>query len=138
VTPEQKLLVRRSWASVVPVADATAALFYQRLFVIDPPARRLFAGTDMQRQGTLFMQMLSIFVRSLEADAELPAAILALGRRHVGYGVVASDYEGVGRALLWAVEQVLGPGYTPAIREAWTDAYRFLAATMQEAAAAPG
>lgn len=137
VTPEQKALIRRTWAELVPKSDATAALFYQRLFVIDPPARRLFGSKDMRVQGNLFMQMLSIFVRSLDEVPEMTTAIEKCGRRHTGYGVLASDYDGVGRALLWAVEQVLGPTFTPEVRDAWTEGYRTLAGTMQQAAAAP-
>jgi hemoglobin-like flavoprotein len=136
VTPEQKVLVRRTWADVVPQSDTTAAMFYQRLFTVDPAARRLFGNTDMRAQGTLFMQMLSIFVRSLDDLPDMAAALESCGRRHVGYGVLGSDYEDVGRALLWAVEQVLGDGFTPDVRDAWSEGYRLLAATMQRAAAA--
>jgi hemoglobin-like flavoprotein len=135
VTPEQKALVRQTWAEVVPVADTTAALFYQRLFTIDPAARRLFGSKDMRAQGNLFMQMLALFVRSPDEPA-MTEAVASLGRRHTGYGVLPSDYDEVGRALLWAVEQVLGEGFTPAVRDAWTEAYRTLATTMRQGAAA--
>jgi hemoglobin-like flavoprotein len=128
------MLVRRTWADVVPVSDTTAALFYQRLFTIDPAARRLFGSKDMRAQGVLFMQMLSIFVRSLDERPEMTSAIESCGQRHTGYGVLPADYDGVGRALLWAVEQVLGPGYTPEVRDAWAEGYRALAATMQQSA----
>jgi hemoglobin-like flavoprotein len=133
VTPEQKVLIRQTWAEIVPVADTTAALFYGRLFVIDPPARRLFGSKDMRVQGNQFMQMLSIFVRSLDDLVTMEPALESLGRRHTGYGVLPSDYDGVGRALLWAVEQVLGEGFNEPVREAWAEAYRTLAATMQRA-----
>jgi nitric oxide dioxygenase len=136
VTPEQRALVRQTWAEVVPVADSTAALFYQRLFTIDPPARRLFGSRDMRVQGNLFMQMLALFVRSQDDLPAMTEAVASLGRRHAGYGVLPSDYDEVGRALLWAIEQVLGEGFTPAVRDAWTEAYRTLATTMQQGAAA--
>lgn len=130
------MLVRRTWAEIVPVSDTAAALFYERLFTIDPAARRLFGSKDMRVQGTLFMQMLSIFVRSLDELSEMTRAIESCGKRHTGYGVLPADYDGVGRALLWAVEQVLGAGFTPEAREAWTEGYRLLAATMQQSAGA--
>lgn len=136
VTPEQKVLIRQTWADIVPVADTTAALFYGRLFVIDPPARRLFGSKDMRVQGNQFMQMLSIFVRSLDDLAVMEPAIEGLGRRHAGYGVLPSDYDGVGRALLWAVEQVLGDAFTEPVRDSWAEAYRILATTMQRSAPA--
>jgi len=33
-------------------------------------------------------------------------------------------------ALLWTLEQGLGPGFTPEIREAWTVLYKLVADTM--------
>jgi nitric oxide dioxygenase len=136
VTPEQKKLIRRTWAELAPTSDATAALFYQRLFAIEPAARRLFGSKNMGDQGTLFAQMLSIFVRSLDGHSEMTAAIEGSGKRHQGYGVVASDYDGAGLALLWALEQALGAGFTPEVRDAWAEGYRVLAGTMQRAGAA--
>jgi nitric oxide dioxygenase len=137
VTPEQKKLIRRTWAQLAPMSDATAALFYERLFAIEPGARRLFGSKNMGDQGTLFVQMLSIFVRSLDGHLEMTEAIESSGKRHQGYGVVASDYDGAGLALLWALEQALGAGFTPEVRDAWAEGYRALAGTMQRAGAAP-
>jgi hemoglobin-like flavoprotein len=118
------------------MADTTAALFYGRLFAIDPAARRLFAATDMTAQGTLFMQMLTVFVRSLDDLSKMEPAIESSGKRHQSYGVVSSDYDVVGQALLWAFAQSLGSRFTPAARDAWTEAYRILAGTMQRGALA--
>jgi hemoglobin-like flavoprotein len=137
VTPAQRTLIRRTWAELSPVSDATAALFYQRLFEIKPTAHRLFGSKDLRVQGNLFMQMLSIFVRSLDGHSEMTSAIERSGKRHQGYGVVASDYDGAGKALLWALEQALGPRFTPEIRDAWAEGYRTLAGTMQRAGEAP-
>jgi hemoglobin-like flavoprotein len=55
------------------------------------------------------------------------------GRRHAGYGVNDHDYETVGEALLWTLEQGLGPSFTPEVREAWTTLYRLVADTMRMA-----
>jgi nitric oxide dioxygenase len=137
VTPEQKKLIRRTWAELAPMSDATAALFYQRLFAIEPAARRLFGSKNMGDQGMLFVQMVSIFVRSLDGHSEMTEAIESSGKRHQGYGVVASDYDGAGLALLWALEQALGAGFTPEVRDAWAEGYRTLAGTMQRAGAPP-
>jgi hemoglobin-like flavoprotein len=43
----------------------------------------------------------------------------------------------VGQALLSTLETGLGSGFTPEVREAWTEVYGVLAATMQEAYGAP-
>ncbi len=108
--------------------------FYDRLFTLNPATRRLFARKDMNLQGTAFLQMLSMFVRGLDAeDPVITAAIRASGRRHAGYGVVFSDYETVGEALIWTVEDLLGSAATAEVRDAWAEAYRTLAGTMRHA-----
>ena len=58
-----------------------------------------------------------------------------LGKRHASYGVRPEHYEPVGAALLWTLEQGLGPDFTPPVKEAWTSAYLLLSGVMQDAAA---
>ena len=43
-----------------PVAEQSAAFFYEKLFELDPEAERLFARTDMDAQGRKVMRMLSV------------------------------------------------------------------------------
>jgi hemoglobin-like flavoprotein len=76
-------------------------------------------------------------VRSAGAHqpAELVSEVAALGRRHAHYGVKDGDYESVGAALLWTLEQVLGEAFTPGMREAWSEAYLLVATVMRRAAA---
>jgi hemoglobin-like flavoprotein len=126
----QKALVQTSFAQVRPIADAAAALFYSRLFELDPTLRPLFKG-DLKEQGRKLMDMLTLAVKGLDRPEALLPALAALGRRHAGYGVNKHDYETVGEALLWTLEQGLGPSFTPDIREAWTALYRFVADTMR-------
>lgn len=132
MTPEQIALVQTSFERVAPNAEAVAALFYDRLFVLDPEARRLFKG-DMREQGRKLMAMLALVVRGLTRLDQLVPAVEGLGRRHATYGVQDSQYATVGSALLWTLEQGLGPDFTPETREAWATAYGVLATTMQEA-----
>jgi nitric oxide dioxygenase len=59
-----------------------------------------------------------------------------LGRRHAHYGVEPEHYATVGAALIWTLEQGLGPDFTLATRRAWIAAYSLLAWTMIAAAEA--
>jgi hemoglobin-like flavoprotein len=131
----QKELVQTSFEQVRPIADAAAALFYNRLFELDPTLRPLFKG-DMKEQGRKLMDMITLAVKGLDRPEALLPALAALGRRHAGYGVNKHDYETVGEALLWTLEQGLGPGFTPDVREAWEAVYGFVAGAMREAAVA--
>ena len=131
----QKALVQTSFAQVRPIADAAAALFYRRLFELDPTLQPLFKG-DMNEQGRKLMEMLRLAVKGLDRPEALLPALAALGRRHAGYGVNKHDYETVGEALLWTLKQGLGPSFTPDVREAWEAVYGFVAGAMREAAVA--
>jgi hemoglobin-like flavoprotein len=129
-------LVQDSFKSVAPIADEAAALFYSRLFELDPQLRHLFKG-DAKEQGRKLMMMIGAAVRGLSNLKALVPAVESLGRRHVGYGVRPSHYETVGAALLWTLRQGLGVRFTPQVEAAWTQTYTLLANTMKEAAAAP-
>jgi hemoglobin-like flavoprotein len=134
MTPEQVALVRALFARVLPIADAAAALFYDRLFALDPSLRPLFRG-DLRAQGRALMGMLRVAVQGLDRLDQIVPAVQALGRRHAGYGVRDEHYATVGAALLWTLERGLGEAFTPATRAAWTAVYTLLATVMQEAAA---
>ena len=135
MTPEQKELVRETWKRVTPAAEDTADLFYCRLFDIDPNTRELFRATDMFAQRKKLLQTLGFAVSSLDNLDVLGSMLQDLGRRHVGYGVSAKQYESVGVALLWALERSLGSAWTPAVAAAWAEVYTLVSRVMRSAAA---
>jgi len=133
LTFAQKKLVQESFAAIAPIADDAAALFYRRLFEIDPSLRHMFRG-DMSEQRKKLMQMLTAAVKGLDRLDQLVPVVRELGRRHATYGVADAHYDTVGEALLWTLEKGLGAAFTPETREAWTTVYGILATTMQQAA----
>jgi len=136
MTPEQKELVRVSFAQVGPIADQAAGLFYDRLFVLDPSLRVLFPA-DLTAQRRNLMQMIAVAVAGLDRLDQIIPAVQALGQRHRGYGVPDSSYATVGAALIWTLEQGLGPAFTPATRAAWIAIYTLLSDTMLTASVSP-
>ena len=133
MTPRQVELVQASWASVDPIAEAAAEIFYSKLFALDPSLRAMFRG-DMREQGRKLMSMIAFAVRGLSRLETLLPGVQALGRRHAGYGVRDKHYETVATALLWTLHQGLGKAFTDEVREAWATAYGVLATTMKDAA----
>jgi hemoglobin-like flavoprotein len=119
MTPEQKRLVENTWKQVAPIADAAAEIFYGRLFEIDPTTRKLFRATDMVAQRKKLLQTLSFAINGLNDLDALASKVEDLGRRHAGYGVTDPQYDSVGAALLWTLEQGLGQAWTPAVASAW-------------------
>jgi nitric oxide dioxygenase len=133
MTPREIELVQTSFEKVVPIADAAAKLFYDRLFEIDPSSRPLFKS-NLEQQGKMLMQALTMVVRSLHQPEKIVGAVQNLGRRHVGYGVETRHYDSVGAALLWTLGQGLGADFTPEVHDAWATAYGVLAKLMIDAA----
>ena len=133
MTPEQIALVQRTFADILPITDAAAALFYERLFTLAPTLRSLF-HSDMHEQGRKLMAVLQLAVAGLSRLEELVPSVQALGRRHRGYGVRDAHYATVGAALLWTLQEGLGKRFTPEVQAAWTSAYTLLADTMRAAA----
>jgi hemoglobin-like flavoprotein len=131
--PEHIALVQRTFADVLPMADDAAALFYERLFTLDPTLRSLF-HSDMHEQGRKLMAVLQLAVAGLSQLEALVPSVQALGRRHHGYGVQDAHYVTVGAALLWTLKEGLGERFTPEVQAAWTSAYTLLADTMRAAA----
>ena len=126
-------LVKESFNKIAPISEQAAALFYARLFELDPSLRQLFHG-EMEKQQRKFMQMIALGVSSLNSRETLGAIFRPLGSRHARAGVRPEHYGTVGTAFLWTLEKNLGPEFTPEVKSAWTSAYALLANTMLEGA----
>ena len=126
-------LVQSTFTDVRPIALASAELFYNRLFVLDPSLRHLFKG-DLVHQGRMLLSMLGSAVNGLSDIEALVPIVRQLGARHVHYGVKDEHYPTVGSALLWTLEKGLGDRFTSPVRDAWAAAYALLAGAMQNGA----
>jgi hemoglobin-like flavoprotein len=134
ISAEQRQLVQTTWLKVVPIADAAAGMFYQRLFELDPRLEGLFRPADLPAQRSRLVQMLSAAVSGLDSVETLEPVLKDLGRRHVQYRVRDEHYATVGEALLWTLEKGLGPDYTREVAEAWTATYGLIADVMRRGA----
>jgi hemoglobin-like flavoprotein len=132
-TMTQIELVQKTFAVVAPLADDVAALFYRRLFEIDPSLESMFKG-NMADQRHKLMVMLTTAVKGLPRLDRLVPVLMDLGRRHAKYGVDDRHYDTVGAALLWTLEKGLGAAFTPEVKDAWTAVYDVLATTMKAGA----
>ncbi len=135
MTPQQISLVQESFRCVLPIREEAAAIFYRRLFAIDPGLRSLFAHTELVDQGHTLMATLAFVVNGLPRPETIVGAAQALARRHVGYGVREEHYGSVGQALIETLQEGLGGAFTPPVRDAWFAAYALLSGAMMAAAA---
>ena len=129
---QQIELVQKTFEKrVQPIATEAGQMMYTHLFQMDPSLRPLFKG-DIKRQGEMLMTAIGLAVKGLEEPEEVRQASVALGKRHAGYGVKPSFFNVFGASLMWTLEQVIGPDFTPEVKEAWGETYALLAKTMQE------
>jgi hemoglobin-like flavoprotein len=137
VTPDQKQLLRRSFEALLPVLQETGAVFYNRLFELDPSIRPLFRGSR-QAQERKLMETLGQAIGCLDRYDQLVPLLWQLGKRHGTYGVQPEHYKTVGQALTWTLEHQLCEAFTPEVRAAWEELYAHMAETMKRAAAEGG
>ena len=129
----QQEIVQMTFARLAVMPEVAGALFYERLFAVNPSFRPL-SKNDMRIQGVKLMTMLAMVVYNLHEPGQVLPAIRDLGLRHAGYGVKLADYDALREALLWTLEQALGEDFTPAVRETWAVCYDELAGEMKAAA----
>ena len=132
LTERQQHLLRASFESVLPIGEPMAALFYERLFALDPRLGALLKA-DMNQQRAP-MAMMRRVVDHLHCLGRLVPDLRELGRRYDSLGVTDRDYDTVAAALIWTLEQQLGADFTAETREAWTACYGILANEMKGAA----
>lgn len=123
-------LIKKSWnqvRNIDPVAVGDA--FYTKLFFEHPELRKMFPG-EMDVQYIKLMDMLNTMVTHLDKLDELTGDIIAMAKRHEGYGVKPEHYEPVGQALLWTLKTGLGAEWTEELKEAWTKCYGIVANAM--------
>ena len=135
--PQQVNIVQRTWEQISPNANEVAAMFYARLFELDPSLRSLFPA-DLQPQNRKLVNAFNMVVRNLRNLERLEPLLHELGRRHAGYGVEDRHYSTVGAALLDTLEAGLRDGFTAAVREAWTATYGIVAKAMKSGATHDG
>jgi nitric oxide dioxygenase len=128
---EQKKLVQASFETILQGAEAFAALFYRRLFELDPDLRPLFKVALVQQERKL-IDMLCVAVFGLDRLNRLLPALRLLGERHLNYGVKLEHYAIVREALLWALAERLAEEFTPELRSAWSAVYQLFSETMQQ------
>jgi hemoglobin-like flavoprotein len=135
LSAEQALLVRQGFAQIFSMADTATAIFYRRLFELDPALKPLFRA-DLTEQGRKLMQMLEAAIGLLDRPQALAPTLEGLGRRHAGYGIRDEHYDTVEVALVLTLQQGLGAAFTREARSAWIALFDLIANTMKRATAA--
>lgn len=112
-------------------------LFYENMFAAHPELTRIF-NMGNQANGAQ-QQSLASAVFAYAANIGNPAALGPVVQRivhkHVSVGIRAEHYPIVGHHLLGAIAATLGEAATPALLDAWKEAYNSLARVLIQAEA---
>lgn len=134
MTTQQTQLVQHTFSLVAALPTETVGgLFYGRLFAIAPDVQPLFSRTTTPEQSQKLLTMLAYVVEHLDKPDKLVDDLTQLARRHVRYGVEDRHYAVVGAALLWTLEQGLGPVWDGSVNDAWVACYTLLSSIMMAA-----
>jgi hemoglobin-like flavoprotein len=133
LTSRQIELVENSWDYILLNSPETGAIFYKRLFSIDPGLRQLFKG-DINIQSQKLVAMITFAVHKLNNLDEVISDVRTLGIRHKNNLVETAHYQTVASALLWTLEKALHHEWNEEVKDAWTAVYTALSVTMIEAA----
>lgn len=126
-------LLETSFAEVAKVREQAAALFYERLFAIDPALKALFGQTDTKAQGYKLMAALGFVVAGLRKPETVVPPLEQLALRHLDYGVEDTHYATVGQALIETLALHFGARFTEEMRAAWIEAYELVSGIMLDA-----
>ena len=130
LTGQEISLIKNSWTKfcqIDPLAIGDA--FYNKLFFDHPELRKMFP-VEMDAQYRKLLDMLNTLVTHLERIDELTEDIVAMAKRHEGYGVKPEQYGQVGQALIWTLKTGLGNEWTEDVKNAWIKCYGILSNAM--------
>lgn len=141
LTPEEIGLVQGSWNKAAGAlgAEAVGVLLFKHIFEIAPEALQLFPFKDeadlyessaLKAHGVKVVTTVGTAVGSLEQLGALVPVLQALGKKHVGYGVLPPHYDVVGKAVLMTLKAGLKDDFTAEHEAAWGKVYGIVATTM--------
>ena len=130
LTKNETALIKKSWGLLRKIDPIVLGdVFYSKLFFDNPELRKMFPE-DMEGQYRKLLDMLNTIIERLEKIDELKGDIVAMAKRHEGYGVKPEQYSAVGIALIWTLQKRLGTEWTDEVRSAWVNCYAILSGTM--------
>ena len=116
-------------SATAPVLEAhglaITTRLYERLFAENPEVEALFSGAAPGQAERLANAVLA-YAQNIENIEVLVPVVGAIATKHVAAGVQPAHYDIVGSTLLASMVDVLGE-LDPAVVDAWSEAYDYLA-----------
>lgn len=123
-------LLRSSFNLVLEREPNLTHRFYGILFSRYPQVRPLFGRNSQAQQEKMLAESLVAVMDHLEDASWLEEKLMAMGLKHVSYGVTDEMYPWVADSLISAMSEVAGDDWTPEHDKAWGDALSAIASLM--------
>lgn len=137
ISDDALTLLEQCFARIAPAASDLAETFYEDLFERYPNVKPLFANVNMAAQQKHLIAALVMVIDNLRNPDALDNALVALARRHVGYGVAPTHYYAVCSTLLEGIRKADSEHWSDALELAWQDALDGITNVMLTGAARP-
>ncbi|MGL4381479.1 MAG: NO-inducible flavohemoprotein [Vibrio sp.] len=127
---EQHITIIKSTIPVLESAGpALTQYFYQRMFKHNPELKHIFNMTHQStgRQSVALFEAIAAYAKHIDNLAALTSAVERIAHKHTSFNIQPEHYQIVGHHLLETLRELAPQAFTPAVEEAWTAAYLFLA-----------
>jgi len=129
LSAEAIALVRASVPALTEHGALITQAMYKRLFE-DAHIRALFNHSNQGENGGQVHALAAAilgFAQNIENLGALAPVVERIAQKHIGYHILPEHYPYVARAILGALQDVLGDAATPDLLSAWGEAFWFLA-----------
>lgn len=112
-------------------AENVTSRMYEILFSKYPETKPLFANATSDQHKKL-AGAIAAFAGNIDNLGALGGAVEKMAQSHVNTNVLPLHYPMVADALITAMGEVLGEAFTPERKNAWVEAYTFLATILMQ------
>ncbi|KAK3329514.1 globin-like protein [Apodospora peruviana] len=129
LTYQQSKLVKDTVPILREHGERISTIFYRTMLSEHPELNDYFNTVNQKngRQPRALTAVILSFAANINNMSELVPKFERMCNKHCSLGIKPQHYEIVGKYLLQAFGDVLGPAMTPQVQEAWTKAYWVLA-----------
>lgn len=129
LTYQQSKLVRDTIPALREHGEHITTTFYRNMLREHPELNNYFNSVNQKngRQPRALTSVILNFASNINHISELIPKFERMCNKHCSLGIQPHHYEIIGKYLIAAFDEVLGPAMTPAVHAAWEKAYWLLA-----------
>ncbi|KAL2124704.1 hypothetical protein VTJ04DRAFT_1069 [Mycothermus thermophilus] len=129
LTYQQSKLVKDTIPALREKGEVITTTFYRNMLRDHPELKNYFNSVNQKngRQPRALTSVILNFASNIHHMSELIPKFERMCNKHCSLGIQPEHYDIVGKYLLQAFAEVLGPAMTPAVYAAWEKAYWVLA-----------